>query len=182
MRDLHPDFEAEIEKGEIFPAQLIACEFEPEAAYYWGGLGSLEYGGKTYLGIDRGGIAESIPETGEIQARSVRLKLFLKKDGEDMGWLRNLRARGKTVTITDVLLSEEGAIIAADTAFKGSAGDLALRVGPRAYELSVTASNELEGLKQQWGATHAESDQRRLHDGDTSGRFLPFFQDLNYRI
>lgn len=182
MRDLHPDFEQELSKGSIFPVQLVSMQIEPEPVYYWNGLGPLHYGGNTYLGLDRGAQCESVQETNQTQASSISMRVFLKREGEDMGFLTNVRVRGKEITVMDALLDDNLSIIAVDTAFRGIGGDLKLRVNASSYELEVTATNELEGLKSTWGLTHSESDQKRLYAGDTSHRFLPFFQDVDFQL
>ena len=183
MRDLHPDFSDQIAKKELAVAQLIACEFSPDPVYAWSGTGTLVYGGRNYLGFSGAVSAQTVSETAEVEASSIELSVPIKKTAEDLGFLRSVRARGKEVIITEVILNADTLeVLGADVSFRGVAGEMTLRVGPRAYELSVTVANELEGLKKTWGLTHSDSDQKLLFPGDTSHRFIPFFQDLDFRI
>lgn len=183
MRDLHPDFAEKINDGTLMVVQLIACEFGPEPSYFWGGIGILQYGGRAYRGLDGAAYAQSISETQETQASSVELVVGLKKNDEDLGWLRTIRARGREVIITEAFLDPDTLeLIATDVSFRGVAGDLQLRVAPDRYELTVTVANELEALKGYWGLSHSDADQQRLFPGDTSHRFIPFFQDIDFNI
>lgn len=182
MRELHPDFLAKVRQEDLALGQLVWLDILPDPVGFWTGAGELTFGGNLYHGAERAARVETVREVAGIVAGSVRLALALTKDAEDLAFLRTITVTDRPVEIHDAVFTEAGELLAVDTAFRGTLSDLQLRVGPRFYELSVTATNSLVNLKRSASLSHGYDDQRRTFAGDTSGRFLPFFQDVNFRL
>jgi len=182
MRELHPDFLAKVREENLHFGQLVFLDILPETVSFWSGLGSIVFEGRTYHGVERSARIDAVKEIAGIVAGSVRMSLALSKDAEDLEFLRSVRVTDRPAEIHDAVFDEAGQLLAVDTCFSGTLGDLQLRVGSRFYELSVVATNALVNLKRSSGISHGYDDQKRLHGGDTSARFLPFFQDVNFRL
>ena len=182
MRELPPDFLAEVRKKDLSFGQLVWLDILPDPVGFWSGAGEINFAGNLYHGAERASRIDAIREVSGIVAGTVRLSLALSKDAEDLAFLRSVTITDRPVEIYDAVFSSAGALLAVDTAFRGTLSDLQLRIGPRFYELSVTGTNSLVNLKRSAGLSHGYDDQRRTFSGDTSGRFLPFFQDVNFRL
>lgn len=182
MRDLHPDFLVKVRQDDLDFGQLVWMDILPQPVGFWSGMGEITMGGNTYHGVERAARIDSVREIAGIVAGEVRMTLALTKDAEDLEFLRAVRVTDRPAEIHDAVFDSSGQIIAVDTCFAGTLGDLQLRVGPRFYELSLTCTNALINLKRSGGISHGYDDQRRINGGDTSGRFLPFFQDVNFKL
>ncbi len=182
MRALDPDFLAKVRLENVSFGQLVYLDILPEAIGFWSGMGEIIFDGKTYHGVERAARVDGVKEVAGIQAGSVRMTLALQKDAEDLAFLREIKISDRPAEIFDAVFDDGGNLLAVDTCFRGKLTDLNLRVGARFYELSVTAINSLANLKRSAGISHGFDDQRRRHGGDTSARFLPFFQDVNFKI
>lgn len=182
MRELHPDFLTKVRQSDLSFGQLVHLDILPTAVNFWSGVGEIVFSGRTYHGVERAARIDSVREIAGIVAGSVRMSLALTKDAEDLEFLRNITVTDRPAEIHDAVFDEAGQLVAVDTCFAGTLGDLQLRVGPRFYELSLVCTNALVNLKRSAGISHGFDDQQRLHGGDTSARFLPFFQDVNFKL
>jgi hypothetical protein len=182
VRELHPDFLAEVRKKDLSFGQLVWLDILPDPVGFWSGAGEINFDSRTFHGSERASRVETIREVSGIVAGTVRMSLTLTKDAEDLAFLRTITVTDRPVEIYDAVFSSAGTLLAVDSAFKGTLSDLQLRIGPRYYELSVTGTNSLVNLKRTSGLSHGYDDQRRTFSGDTSARFLPFFQDVNFRL
>jgi hypothetical protein len=74
-RNLDPTFSAALSSGLICPVIMVMLTFKSQTMYIWSGVGTLVYGGNSYIGVGSLGKIGDITEGVTVQAHGTVVKL-----------------------------------------------------------------------------------------------------------
>jgi hypothetical protein len=74
-RNISADMLSSLSAGYLRPALFAAVSFKNEDVYVWTGVGSIVFGGNTYLGVGTLGTISTIEETSGVTAKGITLEL-----------------------------------------------------------------------------------------------------------
>ena len=184
MRDLSPTFAAAVAAGTIAPAVLAFLDFDGAPVRVWTGIGSLSYGGETWLGLGSLGAIDPIEEYSEIRSGSVTLTIT-QVPNHLLSEATGLTFKRRAAEILLAMFQPEAdnqILIGVETILRGTMDTMTVSRAPEASVIRLTIANELARLRDSWGALYTDPHQRAAFAGDSSLRFVASLQDLEIRI
>lgn len=177
MKILPTEALAALERGDAVVSAAVRIAL-PVPALFWGGMGSLEVEGETYVGVGDRGVVKST--RGAIGTAEYKTELKLSGVDPDIAAAVDLKAlRGKGVVIRRLIFDSSGSILLAATVWLRGRVDLATldeTVGG-ASALVVSVEGAVRGLGRRSERMRSDADQRLIDPTDSSLRRIAYAGD-----
>lgn len=170
--------QAELASPQLSPILFVELDFASGFVRMWGGVGPIEWDGKTWTGGGELLEISQIEETRAVEATSAAITLsgvpptLVSVAYSDFSQGRPVRIwLGVLNVTTGAVLADPVQIFAGrmDTISDADSGDTAT--------ISVSAESNLADLERLRARYFTDQDQQRLFGGDRSLRYLPSMQD-----
>lgn len=168
-RDISALNQAEIDAAHLHEVVLVKLEFD-SPVYVHSGIGSISYGGNTYLGVGGLGSISSLGETEALGPQGVQLTL----DGTEAGYITEALDAGNygdKVTIYMGYRQDDGTLVDDPwVAWKGWLEYTSLDLDDESI-VSLTCQHDLTVLKEKAGDRYSDEDQQEKYPGDIAFQF-----------
>lgn len=177
-RDLTSGFIAEIEAKSLAVALLVTLYFDSATSYVWTGVGPLEYGGNTYLGVGSFGTVDKIEESQFVKAVGTTLQLSgIPANLLSVALSENYQGRRAEIFFA-VLDTTTGAVIADPfRIFAGNMDVMEIQDTGETGTITVTVENELIDLFKPRLRYYTPEDQKTEFPDDKGLDFIAKLQD-----
>ena len=158
----------------------IFCEmlFRDGWVYMWTGLGSIDWDGKTWLGIGSLASVSPIEEGSTLEARGITLGL----SGIDLDLLAKILGEYGTrlpVTLYLMLFDGSGSFIPNPiTAWSGMMDQPTISVDGSSASISIACENKLAEMNMAMDRRYTNEDQQIDHPGDRGFEFVNLIQQV----
>jgi hypothetical protein len=166
-RNLPSGMPAEIAGAAIRPALLVVLTFKSMTSYVWTGVGSLVYGGNTYLGVGSLGKIDRIQEGVDVHAYGTTVTLSGINPtllAEALGDIQ----LGAAATISLALLDASGNVLNAYTVFSGVVDKPTVSPGLKEVSISLALETKLSNLSRATNRRYTAADQNLYYPSDTA--------------
>lgn len=153
------------------PIWLVDLEFVSGWLYLWSGHGEITWNSKTYLGVGDLGTVESVSESDDLRAESVRLTMTgLDPDllALSLGDFR----QSKTARVHLGFLSEGALVADPYTAFEGLMDVPTIDEGADTATITLTCESRLITLQKPRLRRYTDEDQQAEHPGDLGMEYV----------
>lgn len=161
----------------IMPAFLLDIAFKSMTCYVWSGVGSLVYGGNTYLGVGSLGKISAVSEGSELMADGMSITL----SGIDPTLLPETMTDvqlGAPVTVYFALLGDGNAIIGTPyPLFVGQVDQPAIQPGLDDFTITIKLENKLVNLQRASNRRYTSADQNLYYPDDIAFRWVEQLND-----
>lgn len=174
-RNLPSGMPTQIAATAIRPAILAAITFKSMTSYIWSGVGSLVFGGNTYLGVGSLGKIDRIQEGVDVHAYGTTVML----SGIDPTLLAESLGDiqlGAPAKISLALLDASGNVLNVYGTFSGVVDKPVISPGLKEVSISLSLETKLSNLSRASNRRYTAGDQNLYFPGDT---FFNFVEPLN---
>lgn len=163
-RDLDALNLAEINAEHLHECTLVKLEFDTPV-YVHSGIGSISYGGNTYLGVGNLGSISPLRETEVLGPSSITLSIDAI-DSDHITEALDSGNYGDVVTIFNGYRQDDGTLVADPwLAWKGTFEYASISLGEQSV-VSITCQHDLAMLDEKHGDRYSDEDQRDKFSGD----------------
>lgn len=177
MITVSTDFGDAIASKRIFPIFLAAIEFSSGTGYFWTGIGSISWGGQTWVGMgDLVGVS-AIQQDNAVQANNITLSVNGIPSDLISKALTECR-QNFAVSVYFGLLDDTGALIADPIRrFSGQMDVPTVQDGGDTCTISLTAENLLIALQRASNRRYTHADQTIDFSTDLGFNYVPSIQE-----
>lgn len=183
MRDMTVDAQLAIEATYARPLFLVSCQFQNETIYVWTGVGSISWGGHTWIGVGALGSISTIAETLETQAQGITLSLSGIDNTLIADALTQTYGGGKAQVWLGFLLANGSLVSDPIPAYLGDMDQTTIDMSTDTTTISIAVENRLADLNRAQGGRYTDQCQRQISPTDSGFKFVSWLQDqfLNWR-
>ena len=177
MRNLSSEMQAVSTAEVVRPVMFVECDFDSGAINLWNGVGSLTYGGKTYIGAGNLLKVEPVSESAELRANGTSVTLSginntlvtLAKD-EDY--------QGREMVIKLGAMDENNDVIADPVImFSGFMDTMVLVEAGNTSSIKIDVENKLIQMERAKVRRFTDNDQKIDYPNDDGFSFVAKIQD-----
>jgi hypothetical protein len=166
-----------LSSGFLQPALFVSCAFANETVYVWSGIGSIVFGGHTYIGVGTLGAVSTIEETTGVTAKGIVISL----SGLNPQALDDVLGSWQVGLPVFVYLGlfNGGALI--DTAITSWAGRMdapTITVGGDTCTISINAESRLVDMNSSVELRYTQEQNEIDHPGDQSFQYVNMIQNV----
>lgn len=171
---------AAINAARVRPAYFVRLALDTGDVLVWSGIGTYTLGGLDYVGVgDFGGISE-IEEGKQLAANGLTLSLSgVPSDMIALSLAEKYRGRFAYVRMVLFDLDTGAGIADPVIVFAGRIDTMNVTDTGNTATLNVACESRLVDLERARERRYTDEDQRQLHPGDTSFRYVAALQDKN---
>lgn len=183
MRDLTAGVLAELTARAKHAALFFEGAFgdgsPPDYVRVWSGARTIEWDGKSWLGVGNLGGVSPITENGDVRATGVAVSLSGIPSGLIATALGEAR-QGLEGTIWLALLDADGAVIAdPEVAFRGRLDVPEITEGGDTATITISYESRLRDLERPRERRYTQEDQNIDYSGDLGFEYVPSIQEWN---
>lgn len=159
------------------PCFLVDLTLASGVQHIWSGIGSLVYGGSTYLGVGSLGAVGDINEGCDVKADGTTITL----SGIDPTLLNdclNEIQLGAPVTIWFAVFQDGAIIGAAYSIFAGTVDQPVIPIGPETIAITLKLENRMTNLQRPSCRRYTASDQNYDHADDSGFNRVETLNDI----
>ena len=181
MRNLDPNLSANLAGQFISPLFLVELAFKSQTLYVWSGVGSIVYGGNTYLGVGTLGKIGTITEGTAIQADGTTLTLSGIDPTIAGECLSDIQTMGGTKIWFGTMV--QGTIVGVPyLLYSGTVDVPTFDIGVETMSITLTLENKMLDLQRPRMRRYTSADQRLLYPTDIGFSWVESLNDLNLRF
>ena len=177
MRNLDPSMQAALSAGVIVPAIMCSLTFVTGTQYIWSGVGTLVYGGNTYLGVGTLGSVGAIKESNSVVANGTTVTLS-GIDATLYGDCMDDIQLGASAKLWFTLLSQGTIIGAPYQAFSGLVDQPTVSEGGDTISITLALETRMTNLQRPRMSRYSSADQRILYPTDSFFFYVPQLNDV----
>lgn len=181
MRDITSAMQTALEANLVRPVVFVECDFDSGAVDLWNGVGSLSYGGKTYIGAGNLLSIDPISESTDLSAKGTRVSLS-GLDSSLVTIAKDEDYQGRELTIKLGAMDENNDVIADPVImFSGFMDTMVLSESGKESVISVTVENKLITMERARVRRFTDNDQKIDHPNDNGFSLVASIQDKQIR-
>lgn len=175
--DATPEFIAGVQSRYVRPAIFVELHMISGPVYAWTGVGSLTWGGNTWLGVGKFGAISAVEEGTNVQARGITLTL----NGLDPTLLNDVMTdykQGLPAIIYFGIFDATGALVPNPiTSWAGKTDQPTITVDGETASISINCENRLVEMNNSVERRYTDQDQKRDYPNDRGCEFVNSIQD-----
>jgi hypothetical protein len=175
-RTLSDDLLAEIEAPSTAPVFIAELDTSPDPVRCWTGIGTLSFGGNSFLGIGHLGGISPVKETEEIRANELNFQLS-GIPNELITTALSSTYHGRSAKLWLGFLTAAGQLLDAVLLFSGRMDVMDIDEGPEMSTITVTAESRLADLDRPRVRRYTHEDQAELFPGDLGLEYVAGIQN-----
>jgi hypothetical protein len=176
-RDMTPAYLAAIQAGILRPALFVEATFVTGPVYVWSGIGTIVWGGNTWVGIGTLGSISTIEEGSTVEAKGITLTLSGLDPTLLQGVLNEFQA-GLPAIVTLGVFDGNGALIGDPVCcFAGRMDQPTLDVTGIAASIAINCENRLVEMNVAVDRRYTDEDQQLDYPGDRGFEFVNGIQE-----
>jgi hypothetical protein len=175
-RDLPSGMPAQISANAIIPGILAVITFKSMTTYTWSGVGSLVYGGNTYLGVGSLGKVDRISEGVDVRSYGTTVGLSGINPTLLAETLSDIQL-GASATISLALFDGSGNVLNAYVVFSGVVDKPTIAPGLKELSISLALETRLANLSRASNRRYTAADQNLYYPGDTAFNWVESLND-----
>src|SRR6185437_683407 len=179
-RNIDSGLVTEVSKVVFRPAVLAMLTFRSATSYAWSGIGTLTWGGNTYLGLGSFADIGSIAEGTDVQAEGTTLSL----SGIDSSLLAECMTDiqlGAAAKVWFAAVGSDGSVVAPYLAFSGAVDKSMIDYGPETSTISLSLESRLTDLQRPSLKRYTSADQNILFPDDSGFDWVEILNDLSLK-
>ena len=167
-RDLDPAIVALIQSGRLRPFVAAALTFRSKTEYCWTGVGPLNFGGHTYLGVGIYGRIGTVTEATEIQADGVTVGLTAIDPDLYHECMADIQ-QGLPAKLYAGLLTDDGQVVGIPYCFfSGFVDSSNFEIGTDTMTITLNLENLMAELQRPLMLRYTSADQNLLYPTDSA--------------
>jgi hypothetical protein len=167
---------AAIQSAALRPALFVEAHFTSGPIYVWSGVGSIAWGGKTWIGLGSLGNVSMIEEGATVEAKGITLTLSGIDPTMLTGILEEFQV-GLPAIVSLGLFDASGALIADPVGcFVGQMDQPTLDVTGTSATISINCESRLIEMNVAVDRRYTNEDQQRDYPGDRGFEFVNSIQ------
>jgi hypothetical protein len=183
-RALTAPFIAALAGDVLTPAIAARFEFAGDIVRAWTGPNEITWDSQTWVGLQGACGFDALQETSDTRITSVTSRLSYVPN-DTLPELNDVTWKGLPAAFYVLLFDSANPTsspVGGVELFRGTMDTMMTSVGAGGSDVSITVVNELVRMRQSWGETYSDADQKLTFPDDTAGRFMQSMQDVKIKL
>jgi len=182
MRDISLLNEEQLSASLSIPVLFFRGDFRTDTIYLWSGLGNIEWGGHTWLGVGDFGQITDVVESGDVRANGLNVALTGIPQELISLVLQEVRWTQDCDIYLGFMEDDSGTFALVDDPvllFKGKMDAPVLDEGADTATITISIESRLIDLERPRVRRYTDQDQKQLFPGDRGLEYVASLQDKN---